>query len=289
MPTTWVAGSRWSDSGVSNAVYVEDGQAVCSGTNVWQSRIVGLTRLANGDSVIRTQTNEAQSLEPITDAPASTSCPSGQPTHFNWQENFYLRTGMAVRDSHGSSIGFGEGLNRSEGGNTATLATSGHPDWDVVFSHWEKMPPTEAGSVVASVNQVAASSIGTTVTFTYIAPPSGIRDGTLMIDVPLGWTAPAATDAAGCATATTGSLSTSGQTIIVSALTLPPHHRLVIDYGATSGGPCRSLDGATAPSTAGNPIWQVKVALSRGAASTDLTASPYIRVTSPALPGSNGG
>jgi hypothetical protein len=279
MPKTWTAGSRWTDSGVSNAVYSEDGHAVCSGPNIWRSNVFGLRKLANGAVVIHTQTNETQALDPIAGAPPSTSCPSGQVTRFDWQENFYLRTKLVVRDDKGAAVGFDAGLSRSAGGNTATFRVTGHPDWNAVFSHWEAMPPSQAGSMAASIDRITASSTGTTITFTYTAPPSGLRDGTVSLDVPAGWTAPIIKDGAGCTTTTAGSLSTSGQTITVSALTLPAHGRLAIVYGSVSAGSCSALDGAAAPSAPGNPIWQVKVALRNGAPSTDLTASPYVRVS----------
>jgi hypothetical protein len=73
-------------------------------------------------------------------------------------------------------------------------------------------------------------------------------------------------------------VTTSGQAFTVSALTLPPNGQLAIAYGATSGGSCSALDGATAPSTPGAPVWQPKVTLSRGGPSTSLRSPPAIQV-----------
>ena len=78
--------------------------------------------------------------------------------------------------------------------------------------------------------------------------------------------------------ATVGTVTTSGQTITVSDLTLPPSGQTVIVYGTVDGGRCTAADGATAPATPGAPVWQTEVSLSPGGPSTNLSSSPAIRV-----------
>jgi len=278
MPKTWTPGERWSDDGISSTVYSEEGIPVCAGTNTWKSRVIGLTRMPNDQIAVHTQTNEIQTLSPIARAPNSASCPAGRVTRFAWQENFYLGGGLTVRRQDGSPIGSDVGLVRSSGGNLAAAREAGHPQWDSVFESWDTFPPADAGTVTTTPTTVPNASSGNTITFTYTAPSSGLRDGSLTILVPSDWTPPVTTDAIGCTAATAGTVATTGQAIIVSGLTLLPDEQMVISYGATSGGSCAAVDGATAPSTAGAPIWQVQVTLSEGAPFTNLPSSASINV-----------
>jgi hypothetical protein len=263
MPKSWTPGERWAVKGVSSTVYAENGVAVCSGTNTWRSRVLGVAAGPSGGAAVHTQTNEKQTLVAIAGAPSSAACPAGQTISFGWQENFYVGAGMLVR---------------SNGGNVVAIRQAGHPEWDSVFSNWEALPPADVGTVTTAATSVSAGSSGNTIAFTYTAPSGGVRDATLTIGVPPGWTPPVTIDAAGCTTATAGSVTTSGQAITVSTLTLPPNGQLAIAYGATSGGSCSALDGATAPSTPGAPVWQPKVTLSRGGPSTSLRSPPAIQV-----------
>ena len=132
--------------------------------------------------------------------------------------------------------------------------------------------------MTTTTTNVAGASTGNTVTFTYTAPTGGVQGGSVVIEVPLGWTPPATGDALGCTAATVGTVTASGQAIVVSALTLPPNGQTVITYGATSGGSCAAGDGATASSTPGAPIWQLKVTLRDGGPFTNLRSSPSIDV-----------
>jgi hypothetical protein len=263
MPKLWRPGERWAVRGVSRTVYSEDGVAVCTGTNTWRSRVLGVAAVPGGGAAVHTQTNETQTLAAIAGAPSSAACPAGQTTSFGWQENFYVGADRLVR---------------SNGGNLVAIRQAGHPEWDSVFSSWETLPPADVGTVTTAATSVSVGSSGNTIAFTYTAPSGGVQDATLAIAVPPGWTPPVTVDAVGCTTATAGSVTTSGQAITVSALTLPPNGRLGIVYGATSGGSCTALDGATAPSTPGAPVWQPKVTLTPGGPSTSLPSPPAIQV-----------
>ena len=142
---------------------------------------------------------------------------------------------------------------RSVGGNPTATRQAGHPQWDSGFDSWDAFPPADAGTVTTTTTNVANASAGNTIAFTYTAPSGGVREASLLIDVPLGWTPPVTTDTPGCTVATVGTLTASGQAITVSALTLPPKGQTVITYGATSSGSCTPGDGATAPAAAGAP------------------------------------
>ena len=63
-----------------------------------------------------------------------------------------------------------------------------------------------------SPTSVTESPVPTTLTFTFVAPASGINDGAVTIAVPTGWTAPTTTSgSAGYATASTGTLSVAAR------------------------------------------------------------------------------
>jgi len=278
MPKTWVPGKRWSHLGVSDTVFSENGIPVCAGTNTWHSRVIGSARMSNGTVAVHTQTNETQVLSPIAGAPSSASCPVGTLTRFDWQENFYLGGELTVRTQDGSAIDSDIGLVRSVGGNRDAARQAGHPQWDSRFERWEAFPPTDVGTVTTTTTNVANGSTGNTITFAYTAPTGGIRNGSLAIEVPAGWTPPVTPTGLGCSLTTAGTLTAKGQTITVSDLTLPPHGETLITYGATSGGSCTAGDGATAPSTRGAPVWQIQVTLRAGGPFTYLRASPSIEV-----------
>jgi hypothetical protein len=265
MPKAWSPGNDWVARGVSNTVYSEDGTAVCVGTNAWRSRVVGATLTPDGDPAIHARTTERQTLVPVAGAPTSLACPVGQTTTFDWEENLYVSADL--------------GLVRSTGGNPAATRQAGHPQWDVLFSQWEPLPPADAGTVQATPPRVASAAAGTKVTITYTAPDGGSRDASLTVVVPPGWTPPVTSDAPGCTTASVGTVTTSDQTITVSRLALPPNGQTVIDYGATGGGSCSAADGATAPSEQGAPLWEVGATLTPGGATTILQTSPAIVVT----------
>lgn len=278
MPKTWAPGERWVAHGVSGTVYSEDGTAVCAGTNAWRSQVVGVEPLPSGAVAVHTQTNETQTLSAIAGAPSSGACPPGRPTSFGWQENFYVGGGLTVRQQDGSAAGSDLGLVRSSGGNADARRVAGHPDWDSIFDSWNAFPPADAGTVSTAPTRVGAGSTGNTVAVTYTAPASGLQEGSVTVVVPAGWTPPTTDDAKGCAAASAGTVTASGQAVVVSGLTLSGGERLEIAYGATAGGACTPGDGATAPSTPGAPLWQVQSILRPGMPFTNLPSSVAITV-----------
>ena len=278
MPKTWISGGEWTDKGISHTVYYDNGIAVCDGTNTWQSLVLGLTMMSDGGDAVHTQTNENQTLYPIAGAPTSSACPAGQVTRFGWQENFYLDSPLTVRKVDGAVYGSDIGLVRSTGGNTAATREAHHPQWDSVFSSWEPLPTASVGALTTASTNVASASADNTIAFTYTAPPHPLTDAVVTVTVAPGWTAPVTTNAVGCTVATAGAVTTSGQTITVSDLTLPANGQTVITYGATSSGACAAGDAATASSTPGAPVWQARVQPRAGAELTSLTSSPSIDV-----------
>jgi hypothetical protein len=138
--------------------------------------------------------------------------------------------------------------------------------------------PDGSGSLSTVVTSVAPSSTGDAVTFTYTAAAGGMANGALTIAVPSGWSAPVATAAPGCTTSSLGKVSTSGQTITISGLTLSAAATDTITYGAVSGGACVAGDGATASASAGSATWQAQQRSTAGGALTNLAASPSIAV-----------
>ncbi|HUH14586.1 MAG TPA: hypothetical protein VML35_01735, partial [Gaiellaceae bacterium] len=89
-----------------------------------------------------------------------------------------------------------------------------------------------SGTMTASVSNVAASSAGNTVTFTYTAATGGMSGGAVRVTIPTGWSAPSLTGtAAGFTTASTGTVGVSGQEITVTGVTLAGAATMTITYG----------------------------------------------------------
>jgi len=96
--------------------------------------------------------------------------------------------------------------------------------------------PDGTGTASVSPTSVTESPVPTTLTFTFVAPASGINDGALAIAVPAGWTAPTtASSSAGYTTASSGTVSVSGQLITVSNLIMSANSQLTVTYGAGGG------------------------------------------------------
>ena len=132
-----------------------------------------------------------------------------------------------------------------------------------------------SGTETANVSNVAASSTGRTITFTYTAAAGGMNSGSISIDVPTGWSAPSTTGtAAGYTTSTAGTVSAAGQTITVSSLTLSGAGTVDVVYGATGGGG----PGATATSSTGAQTWQAKQRSVSSGTFVNVAASPSITV-----------
>jgi hypothetical protein len=138
------------------------------------------------------------------------------------------------------------------------------------------LSPDGSGSVSPSPNSVSASSTGTTITFTYTADPGGMRNGSLILAVPTGWSPPSSlVGADGYSTASAGSLSVLNRTITVSGITMSGGDAMTITYGDTTGGGA----GATAPPTPSTQQWTTKQRSNSGGTLTALSPQPSITVT----------
>jgi len=135
------------------------------------------------------------------------------------------------------------------------------------------LSPDGSGSIKATPTAVSANSYKT-LTFKYASAPGGTSDGAVSLDVPAGWTQPTTTSGQpGYVTASTGTVSTSGQTITVSNLDLAGK-AVTITYGSkANGGP-----GALAPLTTGPDTWTTSERSSTGGTLTPLSSSPLITV-----------
>src|SRR5439155_927118 len=112
-----------------------------------------------------------------------------------------------------------------------------------------------SGTMTSSISNVSASQTGRTITFTYTAATGGMKNGSVTLVVPSGWSAPSTTAAnAGFSTSSAGTLTVSSQTITVSSLTLAGGATFTITYGSTAGGG----PGATATATTGAQAWQAQ-------------------------------
>jgi len=284
MPKLWQAGEQWSEHGSSKTLYSVQGIAVCAGVNTWSSTVLGLEELANGEQVVHTQTNEAQTLSPIASAPSSGACPSGTTTSFDWQENYYVKAPLISQGELAQASTGEVRLARSRGGNTALLARTGLPDYDSNFSTWEALPlgaSIPGGRLTSGASNVADASDQNTIAFTYTAGPAGLSDGELVIAVPPGWSAPVTANALGCVSASAGTVTVAGRSIAVTGLTLAADATVVISYGATSGGSCAPDDGAASPLTSGAASWQAKERSTAGGPLVALPSSPSIDVDAP--------
>ncbi len=112
-----------------------------------------------------------------------------------------------------------------------------------------------SGTLTTPTTNVAAGSTGNTLTFTYTAATGGMRNGSVTLVVPTGWSAPSTTGtAAGYTTSSTGTVGVAGQTITVSGVTLTATSTLTVGTASTGG----SGPGATATATTGAQTWQAQ-------------------------------
>jgi hypothetical protein len=132
------------------------------------------------------------------------------------------------------------------------------------------------GTLTTKTTSVTFGSSAHTITFTYTAATGGMSLGGVHVTVPSGWSVPSTTGtAAGYSTASTGTLTISGQTIVVLGVTLAAGATLTIDYGARgSKGP-----GAVATQSVGAQTWAATEKSTSGGTETDLAKSPVITVT----------
>jgi hypothetical protein len=109
-----------------------------------------------------------------------------------------------------------------------------------------------SGTLARATGSVKGGTHGNTVAFVYTAAAGGMADGIVTIRVPDGWSTPSikATDA-GFVAASAGNLSVSGNTIMVSNVTLGTGATLTVIYGSRAGGG----PGASSPKSVGPRIW----------------------------------
>jgi hypothetical protein len=141
--------------------------------------------------------------------------------------------------------------------------------------------PQSGGTMTRNVAFVSAGSTHNMVKFTFTAPASGLADGSVRLAVPTGWSAPSIiNNTAGFSTASTGTISISGRTIVVGGLTLAAGSHLVITYGLIGNG---GAGGATAPTTTGAQTWQTRELSSAvgNSGGPVFAASPSITVVAP--------
>jgi hypothetical protein len=135
------------------------------------------------------------------------------------------------------------------------------------------LSPDGSGTMKASASTVSANSRNT-ITFKYAAAPGGMSDGAVTLDVPTDWSPPSTTAGQdGYVTASAGTVSTAGQTITVSGLSLFGN-AVTITYGSKAGGGA----GALAPTTPGPHTWFARERSSSTGTITPLFISPQITV-----------
>ncbi len=179
------------------------------------------------------------------------------------------RTTSAAGDAAGSAVGVP--FTPSTGDFASTNAVSIGQTLALA-----PLAPDGSGTLTTPTTNVAASSAGNTLTFTYTVATGGMRNGSVTLVVPAGWSAPSTTGtAAGYTTATSGTVSVASQTITVSGLTLTAGSTFTVTYGSTAGGG----PGATATATTGAQTWQAQQrSSSASGALTNLAASPSVTV-----------
>jgi hypothetical protein len=135
--------------------------------------------------------------------------------------------------------------------------------------------PDGSGTLTTPTTTVVHGSTGNTISFTYTAAAGGLSNGSVAVRVPPGWSAPSTGNLnAGYSTASAGTVSVSGQYIVVSGLTLADGNTVTITYGSTSGGG----PGATAPGSTGTQTWRGAEG-STGLFRVVLGTSPTVTVT----------
>ena len=132
------------------------------------------------------------------------------------------------------------------------------------------------GTMTAKTTSVTYGSTGHVLTFTYTAATGGVSTGGVHLPVPSGWSAPSTTGtSAGYTTASTGTVSVDGQTVVVLGVTLAAGATLTVNYGSKAAkGP-----GATASTSVGAATWITTEKSTSGGTETTLAKSPVITVT----------
>jgi hypothetical protein len=181
----------------------------------------------------------------------------------------YGSGGGANRATSTASVGistFAASEQSTTAGTLTNLASS--PAVSVTYA------PDGTGALSASPASVLVST-PTTLTFTYTAAPGGTSSGKVAITVPSGWTAPSTTSGtAGYTTASTGTVSVSGQNVTVSGVTLAANATTTVTYG--SGGAGNSV---VAPSSSTTSTFAASEQSTTAGTLTSLASSPAVSVT----------
>jgi hypothetical protein len=153
-----------------------------------------------------------------------------QPVHLKY--NLGICISMAAQDLPGEMGTCG----------TLTYTLQGWPAGPLAPLRTDATAPDGSGMVTTPTRSVSGGSQGNTIVFTYRVA-GFTSDGAVTITVPAGWSPPSLDGSSpGSIAASAGMVDVSGQTIVVSGLTLTPRDSLSITYGARAlGGP-----GATA-------------------------------------------
>ena len=166
-----------------------------------------------------------------------------------------LGSGSVLTVSYGAGGGSSSAIAPSTAGS-GTFATSEKSTASGTLTALSSSPsvsvlvPDGTGTASVSPTSVTESPVPTTLTFTFVAPASGINDGALAIAVPAGWTAPTtASSSAGYTTASSGTVSVSGQLITVSNLIMSANSQLTVTYGAGGGASSVLPSSTTGPAT----------------------------------------
>jgi hypothetical protein len=188
--------------------------------------------------------------------------------------------------------GASSGGSCAPGDGAVASSTPGAPVWRAearsgtseIFTNFPATPSVNvsaadgSGTLTIAATSLTARSTGNTLRFTYTASAGGLTNGAVMITVAPGWTPPVTGNAAGCATSTRGTVTTSGSNIVVSNLTVAANTSVVIDYGATAGGACGGGDGVTAPPVPAAYAFSAQETSTADGTFTPLGASPLVIV-----------
>src|SRR5439155_1762205 len=186
------------------------------------------------------------------------------------------KTGAAVNFGTATTITFTNGVSSAGGSmvlykaETATIvATQG----GITTTGADRLTVTVnnaadgSGTLTSGTSSVLAGSTGNTISFTYTAATGGMTSGGVKLTVPTGWTAPQTGAGAGQVTASSGSVSVSGQTVTVDLLSLAGGATVTITYS-----------NGVAPTTTGSQTWSGQQRSTGGGSYTALASSPSISV-----------
>jgi hypothetical protein len=185
------------------------------------------------------------------DVPADWSPPNttaGQPGYVTASTGTVTTVGQTITVSNvslsGNAMTITYGSKAGGGPGALASATTGPHTW---FTRQQSSPsanplvplpasplitvyaPDGSGTLTFPPGVITAGSTGNTIPFTYTAGSGGMSNGTVVLTVPMGWSAPSKNGGdPGYTVVSTGNIGVSGRTITVSGLTLPDGGMLVI-------------------------------------------------------------